>query len=86
MTDRCLAIRADAGTSAGAGHVMRSLALADAWQRSGGAVEWFSSEMPPMLADLIAARGITQHRLASAERLGSRVRMEPASQRLLGGR
>ena len=66
MTDRCLAIRADAGAGAGAGHVMRSLALADAWRRGGGAVEWFSSGMPPMLVDLIAARGITQHRLASA--------------------
>lgn len=33
---KILLIRADAGAEIGAGHVMRSIALAQAWQRSGG--------------------------------------------------
>lgn len=65
MSHRKLAVRADGGAGVGAGHVMRSLALADAWRRGGGTVEWFSTELPPMLADLIAAHGITPRSLTS---------------------
>ena len=67
MTDRSLAIRADAGPGVGAGHVMRSLALADAWRRGGRSVEWFSVSMPEVLTELIADRGIAQHHLASPD-------------------
>ena len=54
-----LAIRADGGEGIGAGHIIRCVALADAWQRHGGDVEWFCRPLPPMLTELIAGRGIT---------------------------
>ena len=38
MAERTLLLRADAGVAMGAGHLMRSLALAEAWQRDGGQV------------------------------------------------
>lgn len=53
-----LAIRADGGSGVGAGHVMRCAALADAWARRGGIVEWFCRPLPPLLQDLLARRGI----------------------------
>lgn len=61
MTASRLAIRADGGRGVGAGHVMRCAALADAWRRAGGRVEWFCHPLPPMLQDLLARRGITVH-------------------------
>ncbi len=38
MTPRVLLVRADAAVASGTGHVMRSLALAQAWERAGGEV------------------------------------------------
>jgi UDP-2,4-diacetamido-2,4,6-trideoxy-beta-L-altropyranose hydrolase len=67
MIAGALAIRADGGASIGAGHVMRSLALADAWQRRGGTVDWFCTPLPQMLDDLLGSRGITLRRLEHAE-------------------
>jgi spore coat polysaccharide biosynthesis predicted glycosyltransferase SpsG len=55
-----LAIRADAGPGIGAGHVMRCIALADAWRRAGGQVDWFCRPLPPLLDDLVRARS-TRH-------------------------
>jgi UDP-2,4-diacetamido-2,4,6-trideoxy-beta-L-altropyranose hydrolase len=60
-----LAIRADGGAGIGAGHVMRCVALADAWQRGGGRVEWFCRPLPPMLTGLIASRGFPLHEIAA---------------------
>lgn len=67
MIAGALAVRADGGASIGAGHVMRSLALADAWQRRGGTVDWFCTPLPGMLDDLLGSRGITRRRLEHAE-------------------
>jgi spore coat polysaccharide biosynthesis predicted glycosyltransferase SpsG len=58
MTAPALAIRADGGHGVGAGHVMRCAALADAWRRAGGRIEWFCRPLPPMLRALLERRGI----------------------------
>lgn len=51
-----LIVRADASTAIGTGHVMRMLALADAWQTAGGRVV-FVSHCPPKLADRVRRQG-----------------------------
>jgi len=58
-----LLIRADAGPSIGAGHVMRALALAQAWQESGRAVAVVSVRLPPKLGARLQAEGVQLHQL-----------------------
>ena len=43
MTDLPLIIRADAGTKMGSGHLMRCIALGQAWQRYGGHVHFITA-------------------------------------------
>jgi UDP-2,4-diacetamido-2,4,6-trideoxy-beta-L-altropyranose hydrolase len=50
-------VRADASTAIGTGHVMRTLALADAWQAAGGRVVLLS-HCPALIAKRIEERGI----------------------------
>jgi UDP-2,4-diacetamido-2,4,6-trideoxy-beta-L-altropyranose hydrolase len=52
-----LILRADAGSSMGVGHVMRCLALAQAWQDQGGRATFVCAELPVPLADRLRREG-----------------------------
>ena len=56
-------IRADASVSMGTGHVMRCLALAQAWQDAGGKVVFAMAESLPSISERLRAEGIPVARL-----------------------
>jgi len=58
MTVNTLLIRADANTHIGTGHVMRCLALAQAWQDNGGAVTFLMMPCSPSLEQRIRTEGM----------------------------
>lgn len=57
-----LLIRADANTSIGTGHVMRCLALAEAWQDSGGDVTFLASIDAPAIEAKLKSEGMELRR------------------------
>jgi UDP-2,4-diacetamido-2,4,6-trideoxy-beta-L-altropyranose hydrolase len=60
---RKLLVRADASRAAGTGHVMRALALTQAWLDRGGHARWLLAEAPAALEARIAAEGVEIRRV-----------------------
>ena len=58
-----LLVRAHAGPSVGTGHVMRTLALGQAWKRLGGSVAFVGGELPIGLIAKIQAENFNYYRL-----------------------
>jgi UDP-2,4-diacetamido-2,4,6-trideoxy-beta-L-altropyranose hydrolase len=59
-----LLLRADATTEGGTGHMMRTLALAEAWLDAGGRATWLVAATPPALLERIAREGIEIERVS----------------------
>lgn len=62
---RTLLVRADAGPDVGTGHVMRMLALAQAWKRMGGNVHFVCGEIPSGLVKRIEAERVQVIRISN---------------------
>ena len=60
-----LCIRADAGPEMGIGHVMRCIALAQAWQDGGGRVIFITATETPAILERLTAEGLETRRLSA---------------------
>ncbi len=58
LRGRRLVLRADASTAGGTGHMMRTLALTQAWLDAGGRATWLVAEAPSALLERIRAEGV----------------------------
>jgi UDP-2,4-diacetamido-2,4,6-trideoxy-beta-L-altropyranose hydrolase len=63
---KTLLIRADGSIAMGTGHVMRMIALAQAWQDAGGETFFLCAETTPALEERIRAEGFGLKKLADA--------------------
>jgi UDP-2,4-diacetamido-2,4,6-trideoxy-beta-L-altropyranose hydrolase len=66
MTAGPLMIRADANVAMGTGHVMRCLALAQAWQDAGGSAAFAMSETTPAIAEKLRTESCECFSLAAS--------------------
>ena len=66
MNPGTLVIRADSSVAMGTGHVMRCLALAQAWQESGGEVLFVTAELTPTISRRLHNEGMKIAMLTSA--------------------
>lgn len=58
-----LFIRTDASPQIGTGHVMRCLALAQAWTKTGGAVHFVCANITPSLEERLVSEGFQIHKI-----------------------
>jgi len=65
-----LFIRADASVSIGTGHIMRMIALGQAWQAQGGEVQFLCAEITSALEERLASEGFQLWRISAV--LGSK--------------
>jgi UDP-2,4-diacetamido-2,4,6-trideoxy-beta-L-altropyranose hydrolase len=82
----CLCIRADANPDIGIGHVMRCLALAQAWQDRGGKVAFVSAIEAPALVERLQAEGFELIRMPAPPGLNDDLQFTLSAARRLGSR
>lgn len=58
MSSQTLVVRADANVAIGTGHVMRCLALAQAWQDAGGGVVFAMAQSNPAIDERLRSEGV----------------------------
>jgi len=63
MSKEALLIRADASVSIGTGHIMRMIALGQAWQAQGGEVHFLCAEITPALEQRLVTEGFHLSRI-----------------------